>query len=395
MYVHPDVAATWSFVRDNRALLIGLGLFGVASLGGFIWLRRRRAWRAGSLPAHPATTAHDPERASAASTARVPSGDLRRLREALLLATEVTGHGGLAATKVIRRLLWLLEAVETQTTASPETRDRLATTTRDFREITRPQIEHILALGAALHLDASVTERVAAASRQLEGALSEIAAAQWSASAVGARFAQASVAAEEIEKGLRVIRAVARRFVTVSLGPEIDSALAAVSEDAAWGGVEIEAELPVAVRDAIVRASRGDVAVILENLLANALRAITATGDGLLSAAPVSDPRARQIDIRGEQDGCFVVLQIIDSGCGIAEADRERIFERGISSRAGGGTGLYASRELLKNTGGNLQVRESCPGKTVMELRLLLEEQTENAEGEAGDDSSTLDVVRS
>ncbi|MBD3236683.1 MAG: hypothetical protein GF330_08265 [Candidatus Eisenbacteria bacterium] len=317
-------------------------------------------------------------RAAAAESPAQPTfaGDLRQLREALLLATEVSGHGGLAATKVIRRVLWLLEAIATQEAASETTRGRLQTTARDFREITRPQIDHILALGAALQLDRAVTEDVSDAACGLSRVLSEMADAEWAPAAIRDHLSQASAVAARIDAGLRRIRVAARRFVTIPVGPEIDSAISAVLEDAERAGVPIDDQVPPEVRTALVRASRGDVAVILENLLANALRAIER---GREQSASRTDAQQR-ISLGGEREEQFVRLEVGDTGCGIAPDDCERIFGRGVSTREGGGTGLYASRELLKNTGGSLRVRQSRPGRTVMELRLMLELDVDSAE---------------
>jgi signal transduction histidine kinase len=70
-------------------------------------------------------------------------------------------------------------------------------------------------------------------------------------------------------------------------------------------------------------------------------------------------------------DALWVALQVIDSGIGIAETDRERIFEefeqvnagpRGDSMRRGTGLGLPISRRLARLLGGEITV-ESVVGR--------------------------------
>jgi signal transduction histidine kinase len=73
-----------------------------------------------------------------------------------------------------------------------------------------------------------------------------------------------------------------------------------------------------------------------------------------------------------------VALEVEDNGVGIAEADREKVFEVFYSTRKGGtGLGLAIARRIAASHGGDLEV-ESTPGEgTVMRLWL--------PEAEAGD----------
>ena len=98
-----------------------------------------------------------------------------------------------------------------------------------------------------------------------------------------------------------------------------------------------------------VVALAGDLRLIAANLLENAVR--------------YNRPGGR-VDVAVERKGSRAVLEIEDNGLGIAEADRDRIFERfyrvdKARSRAVGGTGLGLSivRHAVERHGGTITVR--------------------------------------
>jgi signal transduction histidine kinase len=82
---------------------------------------------------------------------------------------------------------------------------------------------------------------------------------------------------------------------------------------------------------------------------------------GLLDNARDHAPGAR-VTIRAVRRGNDVELRVADDGPGIPAHQRERVFERGASTRAvDGGLGLYVARRLLGARGGSLRV-DSGPG---------------------------------
>jgi signal transduction histidine kinase len=105
--------------------------------------------------------------------------------------------------------------------------------------------------------------------------------------------------------------------------------------------------------EAAVLASRGDVELVLQNLIANALK----FGD---AAAPRVEVAAAAVDGGWR-------LTVTDNGPGIAAADQERIFapfERAHPelSRGGTGLGLAICERLVRRHGGQLGV-QSEPGQ--------------------------------
>jgi two-component system sensor histidine kinase SenX3 len=102
---------------------------------------------------------------------------------------------------------------------------------------------------------------------------------------------------------------------------------------------------------------RGDSQILIEavgNLVANAI---------------VYSPRGSRVGVGVKADGEIVEIAVSDQGIGIAEADRERIFERfyradEARSRRTGGTGLGLSivKHAIQRHGGEVRLW-SRPGR--------------------------------
>ncbi len=139
-------------------------------------------------------------------------------------------------------------------------------------------------------------------------------------------------------------------------GTRVD--LAALAREAAAGreGVTVEAE-PVEVSG-----SRGQLSRVLGNLLDNAER------------------HARErITVTVRREGGAAVVGVADDGEGVAEADRERIFERFVRLDAarsrddgGAGLGLAIARDVAVRHGGTLTAGAAPAGGALFELRLPL-----------------------
>jgi len=103
----------------------------------------------------------------------------------------------------------------------------------------------------------------------------------------------------------------------------------------------------------------------------------------LLDNAAKHAPDKAPIRVQARRVGVLAVVAVEDSGPGVSEADRERIFERftmldsGATRQAGGvGLGLYIARQLAQAQGGELVVADPTPPGTGarFELRLPLAE---------------------
>ncbi|MGH7506533.1 MAG: chemotaxis protein CheB [Longimicrobiales bacterium] len=120
----------------------------------------------------------------------------------------------------------------------------------------------------------------------------------------------------------------------------------------------------------VVVADVGKLRQIVLNLLANAVRY---TDQG-------------QITLRIRVDGETVLIEIEDTGLGIAPNHRERIFERfwqvdqtTTRTRGGSGLGLSVSRSLARLMGGDIELESELGKGSTFKLRLPLETEQAGA----------------
>lgn len=95
-------------------------------------------------------------------------------------------------------------------------------------------------------------------------------------------------------------------------------------------------------------------------LLMNSIEAISGVGE---------------IQIRTRQTGERLVIQIIDSGCGIASEDIERIFDPGFTTKGvgvGTGLGLPTCQKIVEKHRGTIEVTSQPGSGTVVTLSLPL-----------------------
>jgi two-component system sensor histidine kinase BarA len=122
--------------------------------------------------------------------------------------------------------------------------------------------------------------------------------------------------------------------------------------------IDLECRLDEAIP--LMRQDPGKIRQVLYNLLSNAIK---------------FTPEGGKVSLRANPEGRFVVLSVADTGIGIAEEDRETIFEKfrqagkpgsagDVLTREHQGTGLGLSivRELTKLLGGDVSL-ESRPGQ--------------------------------
>ena len=136
-----------------------------------------------------------------------------------------------------------------------------------------------------------------------------------------------------------------------SLRETVADALAQESSYAAAQNVvlhnAVSAELPPLTLDRLALCE------VLSNLLRNAVWAMEDT--------PITN---RQISVESylDEDAGQVQLHVRDRGRGVPPTLREKVFERGYSTRSGGsGWGLYICRHWIEKLGGRLEVTDNLP----------------------------------
>ncbi|MEN0613272.1 citrate sensor histidine kinase CitA [Klebsiella indica] len=105
---------------------------------------------------------------------------------------------------------------------------------------------------------------------------------------------------------------------------------------------------------------------IVGNLLDNAYNATLRQPEG-----------SRQIECLINSEGSEVIIEIADQGCGIDEALRDRIFERGVTSSDSSdssdhGIGLWLVRSYVAQAGGHIVIDDNIPFGTIFSLYIPL-----------------------
>lgn len=172
-------------------------------------------------------------------------------------------------------------------------------------------------------------------------------------------------AAERCGRIVRSFLAMARSRpaarVAVQLNDLARGAIDLLQYSLRTGGVVLEQrlqpDLPTVVADA------DKLGQVLLNLIVNAQQAV----------AQVEPPRHLRIETG--HDAHTVWLRVADNGAGIAPADRQRIFEAFVTTKAEGvgtGLGLAVSRAVAIEHGGSLRLEEATPFERGASFRLEL-----------------------
>jgi CheY-like chemotaxis protein len=131
-------------------------------------------------------------------------------------------------------------------------------------------------------------------------------------------------------------------------------------------GVTLETACPTP--GPVIHANADAIQQVLTHLLTNAWEALGATGGRLrlsLTTLPAAAmPTAHRFPIGWQPQGAeYACLEVMDTGCGIAEADLEKLFDPFFSTKfIGRGLGLPVVLGIVQAQGGALTV-ESQPGQ--------------------------------
>lgn len=124
------------------------------------------------------------------------------------------------------------------------------------------------------------------------------------------------------------------------------------------------------MHDAVIYADRTLLARVVDNLVRNAVQ-YNHTGGSVTITADVEDAGD------AEWASAHTLLRVADTGQGIPEADRDKVFERfyrverSRNRRTGGaGLGLSIASEVVRLFGGTIQVARSSPEGTTIEVRM-------------------------
>jgi two-component system sensor histidine kinase HydH len=149
-----------------------------------------------------------------------------------------------------------------------------------------------------------------------------------------------------LESFLRFARVQDLRLDSTDLNGLVDELRDFYEPTAVTKGIVIRTHLSAGLPTARIDAELFKQALL--NLILNAEHAMPSGGELIMTT---------------RQDGSWLVLDVIDTGVGMTEEVRARIFDAFFSTRpAGSGLGLPTARKIIEEHGGSLEV-QSEPGK--------------------------------
>lgn len=158
---------------------------------------------------------------------------------------------------------------------------------------------------------------------------------------------------ELISEILKLARAGSRQFHAQTIN--LNELFAEVVATSKHGADETDARIEIAQDLPVVETDRLALQQVFGNLVDNALKYSV-------------DGRAPVIKVTGKVIDGEAIIEVSDNGRGIAEQDRERIFElfrrSGLQDRPGDGVGLSHVRALVRRLGGDVTVRSTLGSGT-------------------------------
>lgn len=273
---------------------------------------------------------------------------LRELRLRLLDNLELSNHGAIGALRSLRRTAWLCEAASSDPDRYADLKPRLEETWSDCRDRALPVQRANLQLAGRAGIDPDLVGNLDRALKAVSSALESLAGRGFPPEKTREAGAELSALSAATEAAAQDLRTAVGAYFRADVGAAVDRILLARRDEIDRAGVRV-ARTVRSGKGPWCRIDPGELAFVLENLVANALRAL----DGA---------SVREIAVEWEEADNMVRIRVRDTGCGIRPEDRRRIMESRASDRPGGGLGLPRSVEILRKYGASLAVESGEPG---------------------------------
>lgn len=167
-----------------------------------------------------------------------------------------------------------------------------------------------------------------------------------------------SLKAEEFGKLKKIISSLKKKvFENFSCSPEqvINSIIQNHKETFSKENIVVITEKYYDANEKVI-IKEHELSGIIDNLFTNALKAM-------------NEKRNKKIEITLESKNSRIVIEVKDSGIGVENNIRDKIFEEGFSTFNSTGIGLPAAKEVLKKYSGRIYLKENSPGAVfVLEL---------------------------
>jgi len=272
----------------------------------------------------------------------------------------------LEASRGLRRLVWLLEAYATGMGASDDLTERIGQLMRDYSEVVKPRLESILQLARGERFENETVAATAAALNSLSARLVGLTTPDMNVTKVSAGRDEMKKEMEEVENGLFDLWESLRDYFSTDPVRMLKGMLLVREGEFRRAGIAAEIEGAQKLSDSLCLIDSGDLRYVLANLMDNATRSM-------------EESRQRDLRLKVGRINAEISLHVSDTGRGIPPEIQSRIFSGRFSTRHGGGSGLFRSREILKRWGGEITLADSAPDKgTTFIVRLRAARKPEN-----------------
>lgn len=291
----------------------------------------------------------------------------------LLFDLEQSNHGAVAVTHRLRQLQTLLGSLRADRQNSPRLRPHTRRTFVDFTENDLLTVHEILDRADAAHFEPGTVKDTRQALERAVSALDQLTGDDLPAAVIDQRFPALKLDIEAIELGLQSLRRQLEDLFSCDLVKVLDRVCWAREYELERHNVTVHRSEPDDDNWSVLVDPK-DLRFVLDNLVGNAITAM-------------QDAPRRNLTIALRREPGSVVCMVSDTGLGITEEVRQRLFHTRFSTHAGGGLGLFRSRQLLGHWGGQVELEKTVPGKGstfVVQLattgpRLRVLDSTENA----------------
>ncbi len=331
---------------------VGFALMVLVAGAGIFLLGQRRGRREG-IPRHAVPTG--------------PRAADREVRYRLWRQLDDIKHEKmLEASRGLRRLVWLLDAYATGMGASEDLTERIRQLMRDYSEVVKPRLEGILQLARGEHFESEIVDATAGALDALSFRLKGLTTESMNVTKVSDGRGEMKKELEEVEQGLFSLWESLRDYFSTDPVRMLKGMI--LVREGEFSRSQIAADIVGAekIPDAGCLIDSSDLRYVLGNLIDNAARAM-------------DESENRRLLLQVERNNSEISLHVSDTGGGIPPEIRERIFSGRFSTRHGGGSGLFRSREILRRWGGEIILADSAPGEgTTFIVRLRAAHKPEN-----------------
>lgn len=252
----------------------------------------------------------------------------------------------LEASRGLRRLVWLLDAYATDLGASGDLGDRIRQLMQDYEDVVNPRLENILQMAGSEGFEKQTVAATTAALGALTLRLHELTAADLDLAKVTEGRDGMKEELGQVEQGLLSLWDSVRSYFTTDPVRLLKGMILVREGELARSGIEAEVLVAETVADSLCLIDSGDLRYVLDNLVDNAARAMGNSDE-------------RRLLLRIERNNSEITVRVSDTGPGVPGEIRDMIFTGRFSTRQGGGSGLFRSRDILHRWGGEINLADA------------------------------------